>query len=183
MILSQYSWVLIGLLLAAWTLAAGWAILSARAREQSAETSLRYARRLSKMVDESPAIPLLVRTDGRVEAPQKLASWFGLDAAPQFLSELGGDGSGGGNRGGTGTSGLPEDQLAALSAAVRRTQKTAMAFQMNLRPHGSKRSFSVKGHLADAQISPAGAALIWITDTSESEEELTELRKQAVKAR
>ncbi|MFN5904235.1 MAG: histidine kinase, partial [Novosphingobium sp.] len=100
---------LIGLLLAAWTLAAAWALLAARGRETRAEASQRLVRRLGKMVDESPAIPLLVRADGRIEAPQRLANWLGLEAVPQFLTELDGgriDGGGGG---------LTREQLAELT--------------------------------------------------------------------
>jgi hypothetical protein len=51
---------LIGLLLAAWTVGAAWAILSARGRQKRAEAQLRSARRLARMVEESPALPLLV---------------------------------------------------------------------------------------------------------------------------
>jgi hypothetical protein len=42
------------------------------------------------MVDESPALPLLVRVDGKIEAPQRLAGWLGLEKVPQFLTELDG---------------------------------------------------------------------------------------------
>ena len=64
MILNETALVLIGLLLAAWTLAAGWAFAGARAREKRAEAGQRNVRRLARMVDESPALPLLVRADG-----------------------------------------------------------------------------------------------------------------------
>src|SRR6187455_3010240 len=99
MILSQTALVLTGMLLAAWTLAAGWAIVMARARQTRAEAGQRSARRLARMVDESPALPLLVRADGRIEAPQRLANWLGLENVPQFLTELDGggvEGKGGG---------------------------------------------------------------------------------------
>lgn len=164
--------VLIGLLLAAWTLAAGWAILAARARQKRAEASQRSARRLARMVDESPALPLLVRADGRVEAPQRLANWLGLEAIPQYLTELD-----------TGDKGLEAEQLAELTAAVRRTQKTAAPFRMVATPRGSRRSLALRGHLADPQISPGGAALVWVFDFSDSESELVQLREEASRAR
>ncbi|MEO6716462.1 MAG: histidine kinase, partial [Novosphingobium sp.] len=88
MILSQTALVLIGLLLAAWTLAAGWAILVARSKERRFEVERQEALRLARMVDESPALPLLVRVDGRIEAPPQLAGWLGLDKVPQYLTEL-----------------------------------------------------------------------------------------------
>ncbi len=168
--------VLIGLLLSAWTVAAAWAVLAARARGKRAESGQRQARRLARMVDESPAIPLLVRADGRIEAPQRLANWLGLDVVPQFLTELDGgriDGGGGG---------LTAEQLAELSEAVRRCQRTANPFRMVITPKGSKRSLALRGHLADPQISPGGAAMVWVFDFSDSESELVQLREEARRA-
>lgn len=163
---------LIGLLLAAWTVGAAWAILAARARQKRAETQLRSARRLGRMVEESPALPLLVRTDGRIEASPRLAQWLGLDEMPQYLSELEGSGRG-----------LPADKLAELTEAVRRTQKTAAPFRMVATPQRSSRSLALRGHLADPQVSPGGAALVWVFDFSDSETELNRLRDEAARAR
>lgn len=172
MTLSETALVLIGLLLAAWTLGAGWLTLSARAASRRAETGRKAARRLSRMIEESPAIPMLVRADGRIEAPQRLAAWLGLDAMPGYLTELD-----------AGEHGITAEELAALSEAVRVTQKTAAPFRIAVTPRGSQRSLAMRGHLADSQISPGGAALVWVFDFSESESELTELRTQAARAR
>ena len=175
MILTQTALVLIGLLLAAWTLAAGWAFLAARAKAKAVESIQRNAGRLARMVDESPALPLLVRADGKIEAPQKLAHWLGLDRVPQYLSELdGGDAARGG---------LTHEQLAKLNEAVRRTQKTAAPFHLVITPRGSKRSLALRGHLADPQVSPGGAAMVWAFDFSDSESELAQLRAEAARAR
>ncbi len=176
MIVSELTLVLIGLMLAAWTLAAGWAILSARARERRARASLRQGQRLARMVDESPTVPLLVRADGRIEAPPRLAAWLGLDAVPQFLSELSGAGA-------SGETGLRAEEVDALAAAVRRTQKTAMPFLLNVTPRGSQRNLALRGHLADPAVSPGGAALVWAFDSSDSEAEMTRLRGEAEAAR
>ena len=164
--------VLIAALLAAWTLAAAVAILAARRRQRRADAIQRNARRLSRMIDESPAIPLLVRTDGRIEASPRLAHWLGLDAVPGFLSELD-----------AGDKGLTAEALAELSAAVLRTQKTAAPFRMVATPRESNRSLALRGHLADPQVSPGGAALVWVFDFSDSESELVTLRRQAESAR
>ena len=170
---------LIGLVMAAWTIIAAMLVLSARAKERKLGATHANARRLARMVDESPALPLLVRIDGRIEAPQRLAQWLGLDAVPQFLTELDGGGSGGGDSGG----GLAPDQLAELTEAVRRTQKTAAPFRMVVTPRGSTRSLALRGHLADPQISPGGAALVWMFDFSDSESELVQLRNEASRAK
>ena len=167
---------LLAVLLAAWTMAAVWAITAARSRERKAEAGQRQARRLAKMVDESPVLPLLVRADGKIEAPQRLANWIGLERVPQFLTELDGgriDGGGGG---------LTREQLEELSEAVRRTQKTAAPFRMVVTPRGSKRSLALRGHLADPAVSPGGAALVWVFDFSDSESELVQLRQEAARA-
>jgi len=164
--------VVLGLMLAAWTLAAAWAIVVARMRQHRAEASLRNARRLGRMVEESPALPLLVRTDGRIEASPRLGQWLGLDGVPQYLSELDG-----------GERGIPAEALAELSQLVLRTQKTAAPFRMVVTPRGSERSLALRGHLADPQVSPGGAALVWVFDFSDSEAELTRLREEAERAR
>ena len=177
MILSQTALVLLGLGLAAWTLAAGWALLAARGKQRRFESERKEALRLARMVDESPALPLLVRVDGRIEAPAKLAGWLGLESVPQYLTELdagGEDGKGGG---------LTAEQLAELTEAVRRTQKTAAPFRMVVTPRGSRRSLALRGHLADPQVSPGGAAMVWVFDFSDSESELVKLRAEAARAR
>ncbi|WP_260922967.1 PAS domain-containing sensor histidine kinase [Novosphingobium sp. 9] len=172
MVSSPYLPLAIGLLLAAWTIAAAWAVIAARLRMARADAALRSARRMARMVEDSPAIPLLVRTDGRIEASPRLAQWLGLDAVPQYLTELDG-----------GDCGLPTQTLGALAEAVRRTQKTAAPFRMTARPRGSKRSLALRGHLADPQVSPGGAALVWLFDFSDSESELVRLREEATRAR
>ncbi len=172
MVLNQTALVLIGLLMAAWAVVAAWAVLSARHKFKRAEAGQRSARRLARMVDESPALPLLVRTDGKIEAAPKLAGWLGLDLVPQFLTELS-----------NGEKGLPAEQLASLSEAVLRTQKTGAPFRMVATPQGSTRSLALRGHLADPQVSPGGAALVWVFDFSDSESELVQLRREATRAR
>jgi hypothetical protein len=86
------------------------------------------------MIDDSPAIPLLVRGDGRLEGPERLAAWLGLPRMPGFLSELDG-----------GTTGLAADDLDQLRDAVRRTQKTAAPFRMVVTPRGSEKSLACAG--------------------------------------
>ena len=171
MILSPIALVLIGLLLAAWTLAAGWAVVTARQRARRAESSQRLARRLGRMIDEAPALPLLVRSDGKIEGPARLAGWLGLEKMPGFLSELDG-----------GDRGLAEAQLGELNQLVRRTQKTAAPFKLVVTPRGSVRSLAMRGHLADPEVSPGGAALVWVFDFSDSEAELRRLRADAAQA-
>lgn len=165
---------LIGLVLAAWVAGAAWLMLSASAKARAAEGSRKAARRMARMIDEAPAIPLLVRADGKLEGSDRLAGWLGLAKLPQYLSEL---------DGGPGGKGLSAEQLATLSQNVTRAQKTAAPFRMALTPPGSQRSLAVRGTLADPQVSPGGAALLWVFDFSESESELSRLRSEASRAK
>ena len=146
--------VVVGLLLALWTAGAGWVMLRASTRAAQSEGSRKTARRLARMIEDAPAIPMLVRTDGRIEAPDRLAGWLGLETLPQYLGDLAGaDGKG-----------LSADQVADLSEAVRRTQKTAAPFAYSITPPGSRRGLALRGLLADPAVSPSGSALVWIFD-------------------
>ncbi|MFA9201664.1 MAG: ATP-binding protein [Cypionkella sp.] len=171
--LSPLALALVGLLLAAWVGAAAWLAIAAAGKARRADAARKAARRMARMIDESPAIPLVVRADGRIEASERLAGWFGLGRLPQYLSELAGASG----------KGLSAEQVRELSAHVARTQKTAAPFRMALTPPGSQRSLAVRGVLADPQVSPGGAALLWIFDFSESESELARLRGEASRAK
>lgn len=175
--LSATALALIGLLLAAWTAAAAWVMIAAGTKAKQAEQSRKAARRMARMIDEAPAIPLLVRADGRIEGSDRLAGWLGIDKLPQYLSELSSE-----RRDGT-LAGLSPEQLADLTQRVRHTQRTAAPFRLSLTTPGSQRSLALRGCLADPQISPGGAALIWVFDFSESEGELMQLREDAARAK
>ncbi|WP_427969633.1 ATP-binding protein [Altererythrobacter sp.] len=171
--LSLTALAIIGLLLAAWTVGAALLMLRSARHARRHDAMRKSMQRMSKMLDEAPAVPLLVRADGKIEAPERLAGWLGLDSMPQYLSEL----DGGGSRG------LSGDQLEALSKAVKQTQKTAAPFRMAVTPVGSKRSLALRGTLANPAVSPGGAALVWVFDFSDSEHELASLREEATRAR
>jgi signal transduction histidine kinase len=167
---------LIGLLLAGWTFGAVWMVLSAQKRARSAKAARVASRRLSKMIDDSPAIPLVVRGDGRLEGPDRLAGWLGLSKMPAFLTELDGHSQGG-------TGGLDPSVMEELREAVRRTQKTATPFRMVVTPRGSTRSLAIRGEQADPAVAALGSALLWWFDFSESQTEMSRLREEAARAR
>ena len=146
MVLDPTAMALIGLLLAVWTLGAGLLVLHASGKARRAESVRRSARKLSRMLDEAPSVPMLVRAEGKIEAPDRLAAWLGLDRVPGFLSELEA-----GNRG------LEGEQLARLDENVRKTQKTAAPFRMVVTPRGggvTPRGCASERHLEHI---PAGA--------------------------
>ncbi len=150
--LTPLATIVLGLMLAAWTFAAAMAILRARAADERASKARGAARRLARMLDHSPALPLLVRGDGALEGPDRLAAWLGFEALPPYLDDLasGGDGRG-----------LPADQVEALRAEIRRTLKTAAPFRLTVTQPGSERGLVLCGLRADRQVAPEGAALVW----------------------
>jgi len=165
--------IVIALVLAAWTIAAAVLVLRAGAKTQRAKALQTSLRRMQHLIDVAPAIPLLVRTDGRIEAPERLARWLGLSQIPAFLSELvGGEGEG-----------LSKAQVDELWENVRATQKSASPFSMTVTPPGSQRSLSLEGSLADSQVSPGGAAIVWVFDFTASESELSRLSAEAREAK
>ena len=169
---SSTALVLLGLLLGAWTFGAAWLTLGASNKARQARAARSNARRLARMMEDSPAVPMLVRADMRIEGPDKLAGWLGLERLPGYLSELD-----------TGEAGLSEFAMGELTEAIRRTQKTAAPFRMVVTPRGSTRSLALRGTVADPVVAPPGAALVWWFDFSESQGELTRLREEAGRAR
>ena len=165
---------ILGLLLALWTAGAVWVMLRASGRERKSLAARTAVQRLSRLIEDGPAIPLLVRADGRIEAPDRLARWIGLDRVPEYLSEL----TGPDNRG------LSEKLVEDLTRNVRRTQKTAKPFRMALTlAPGTGKSLALRGSLADPAVSPGGSVLIWVFDFTESEAELSQLREETARAR
>lgn len=170
--LSPTALALLGLMLAAWTLGALWLVVGSLQRGRAARQARNTVRRLSRMIDDSPAIPLLVKSDGRIEGPERLAAWLGLERLPGYLSELDG-----------GDSGISAADLEQLQDAVRRTQRTAAPFRMVVTPRLSEKSLALRGQVANPAIASGGAALIWWFDFSESQGELSRLRGETARAR
>ncbi len=169
--LSPLALAMMGLLLAAWTVAAAVMMVRANAKTKRTNALQKSVKRMQQMLATAPAIPLLVRVDGRIEAPERLARWLGLDEMPKYLSELAREGQG-----------FSEKQLNELTEKVRLTQKSAAPFQIAVTPPGSGRSLALHGTLADPLVSPAGAAMVWVFDFTESEEELSRLRSATSRA-
>ena len=123
---SPLSLVLIALVLAAWAVGAAMVVLRASRSMKRARALKATLKRMQSLLDVAPAVPLLVRVDGRIEAPDKLARLLGLSAMPQYLSELA---TAPGN---AKAGGLEQDQIDQLWARVQTTQKSAAPFRMAL---------------------------------------------------
>ncbi len=173
--LSPLSLVLIALVLAAWAGGAALVVIRANRGMKRARALKSTLKRMQTLLDVAPALPLLVRVDGRIEGPDKLARLLGLGAMPKYLTELAPDA-------GPKAGGLSRDQVDQLWAKVQATQKSAAPFRMAINLPGSQRSLALHGTLADPQVSPGGAALVWVFDFTESHSELARLRAAATRA-
>lgn len=173
---SLLSLVLIALFFAAWAAGAALVILRANRGMKRAKALKTSLKRMQTLLDAAPALPLLVRVDGRIEAPDKLARLLGLDAMPKYLTELAQDGAG------LKAGGLSRAQVDQLWSKVQATQKSAAPFRMVINLPGSARSLALNGTLADPQVSPGGAALVWVFDFTDSQSELSRLRASAARA-
>ncbi|GAA0764685.1 signal transduction histidine kinase [Erythromicrobium ramosum] len=173
---SPLSLVLIALVLAAWAVGAAMVVLRANQSVKRAKAMRTSLKRMQTLLDVAPALPLLVRVDGRIEAPEKLARMLGLAAMPKYLSELAAPA--GNPKGG----GLAQAQLDQLWSRIQTTQKSAAPFRMAINLPGAQRSLALYGTLADPQVSPGGAALVWVFDFTESHSEMARLRAAAARA-
>ena len=172
MTLSNSALFVLGLLLALWLAAGSWAVISGLSMRREARGATRQLRRMTRLLDGAPALPLLVRVDGRLEGPEKLARWLGLAQLPPYLSELSGA-----------KGGVVAGDLQALSDQIVITQKSGSSFALSVSGVQSDRKFRIEGMLADPQTVAPGAALLWIFDASQSEARLATLEADARQAR
>jgi hypothetical protein len=100
-----------GVVLALWLGAAAWAVVTGLAMRRRAREAGMQANRLQQLLDSAPALPMMVRPDGRIEAPERLADWLGLARMPNFLADLT-----------TPEGGLSEEDSAALVREVATAQ-------------------------------------------------------------
>lgn len=164
--------VILGLILAVWLGAAAWAIWSGLAMKNKAESTLRQSGRLGRLLETSPALPLLVRSDGKLEASQRLMHWLGFDHLPAHISELYEE-----------SRGMIRQDLDALMQDVNLAQKTGSSFVRAIKVRGSDKALLIRGGLADQKIAPNGSALLWIFDATDSEGEIAKLRDENEAAR
>ncbi|WP_375396176.1 PAS-domain containing protein [uncultured Sphingomonas sp.] len=134
-----------------------------RARAQAA-AAIAGNDRLAAMLGNAPALAMVVRGDGALDLPGRLASWLGLSPPPTYLADLAAPGSG-----------LAADDLARLGEAVVAAQKAGQPFAFAVRPLGSSRSLQLRGHRAPAALGLPGAVLVWVFDMTDSQAEIARL--------
>ncbi|NCN85572.1 MAG: histidine kinase [Sphingomonadales bacterium] len=164
--------VILGLILAAWLAAAAWAIWTGLTMKAKAESTLRQSGRLGRLLETSPALPLLVRSDGKLEASQRLMHWLGFDHLPAHISELHEE-----------SRGMVRQDLEGLMEDVNLAQKTGSSFVRAIQVSGSDKALLIRGGLADQKIAPNGSALLWVFDATDSEGQIARLREENEAAR
>ena len=168
--LSYATAALIGAFLALWLAAAMWALYTGLSLRTRAAFSSGQADRLASLLESAPALPLMVRNDGRIEAPDRLADWLGLDKVPNFVTDLSGSGVG-----------LTSDDAAALGRDVLSVQKTGRSFTRALRAQGSSRTLLIRGAPAASRLAASGAVILWVFDATESQAEIGRLGAEAAR--
>lgn len=156
--------VAIGVVMAAWLALAVWAVWSGLRLRKRAEFSTSQADRLASLLDSAPALPLMVKNDGRIEAPERLADWLGLPRMPNFVSDLAGH-----------HCGLTDEDAAALGRDVSAVQRTGRSFSRALRAQQSSRTLLVRGAPAASRLGQNGAVILWWFDATESQAEIGRL--------
>jgi signal transduction histidine kinase len=170
--LSYLKAVLLGGVMLIWLVAASWAVLSGLQLRRRAAFAANQADRLALLLESAPALPLMVKSDGRIEAPSRLADWLGLPRLPNFLSDLSGDGVG-----------MVTDDAQALVADVTSSQKSGRSFARAFRVQGSSRTLLIRGAQAAAGLASGGAVILWVFDATESQAEIGRLGSEVASLR
>ncbi len=161
-----------GLLMALWTAAAVIIIWVGLSQRRKARMELRNTARLTRLLETSTALPLVVRGDGKIEASARLVRSLGVEKVPNMLDGLG-------PRGG----GIIAEDFDALKEHITMCQRNAQRFRLVIRLKNSERRLMIVGNIADSQIYPNGAALLWVSDLTETISEWEEARNAAQEAR
>ena len=164
---------MIGILMALWLVGATVAIWIGLSLRRQSLKMLRQTSRLGRLLDTAPAIPVVVKGDGRIEAADRFSRLLGLDTSATSLSDLAG----------TENAGLVNADWQTLNEKVRETQRTGKDFVLPVAIQGSKRRLLVVGSIADAVIYPNGAALLWFFDSTQSLNELEQRKGESEEAR
>jgi signal transduction histidine kinase len=162
--------VLIGVFLALWLAVAVWAVWTGLKLRKQAVFSTNQADRLAALLESAPALPLMVKNDGRIEAPERLADWLGLAKIPNFLTDLSGH-----------EAGLSNEDTAALVRDTAAVQKTGRTFARALRAQGSSRTLLVRGSPAATRLAASGAVILWWFDVTESQTEIGRLGEEVAR--
>ncbi|MFZ3484399.1 PAS-domain containing protein [Sphingomonas sp. 3-13AW] len=163
-ILNPVSAILAGAVLALLLIAGVWALAGGLWLRKRARSRISAAGIDATLVQASPAQAMLVRADGRVEMPPRLAEWLGLSSMPQTLADLTGM-----------DEGLDPGSAEALLREIGGAQRAARPFRIEVRARGAARTLTATGERAPASLEPHGGALVWFFDATEFQTEIGSL--------
>lgn len=172
MMIDTVTLALAGAVMALWIIAAAWALTRGILMQRRARFALRRTAQMAGTLETAPAVPLVVRSDGRLEGTSAAARLLGLDSLPTSLFALletlqqSGDFSN-------------TDQLGQAVAAA---QNAARDFDIRLSSARGRRSLTITGSPAPQSLDLPGGALLWISDTSETQIEIGRLSAQREEA-
>lgn len=153
-----------GVVLAAVLALAIWALYTGLRLRGRSRIALEKDLRHTALEAASPAQAVIVHGDGRVEMPQQVADWLGLDAPPRFLGELSGN-----------DAGLLAEDGEAIAREVATTQRSGRPFSLSVRARGAERALVVQGQRAPGEGHAPGAVVLWFFDATESQQEIVRL--------
>ncbi|MCE7797050.1 PAS-domain containing protein [Sphingobium sufflavum] len=164
-VLTPIALALAGALLALWLIVSVWAVRSGLVMRMQARSTDKQVEAMADLLQSAPAIAVIVRADGRIEAPDRLAAWLGRDSVPAFISELtAADG------------GLEPEHAALLGEELAASQKGSRSFALPVKALGSDRSLLVRAVPFAPGNSAPGATVLWIFDATESQSQIDSLR-------
>jgi len=167
-----FSLVILGAVLAVLVAGAVMALYIGLRAKGEAVASLVQLDRLEALIATAPALPVIVRADGRIEAPERFFDWLGLTVAQRFLAELSADGAG-----------LSPTDQQLLIDDVAAAQKAGRTFSRSVRPLGSARSLMIRGMRAPRDAQAPGGAVLWVFDATESQIEISRLHDDGTRVR
>ncbi|SFI96414.1 Signal transduction histidine kinase [Sphingomonas sp. NFR04] len=171
-VLSQSGAAIVGAVLAFVLIAAVWALYAGLAARAAARTAYEQNRRLLRFARTSPALPMLVRADGRIEMSPRLAAWLGLEGPVESLARLSQK-----------DSGLDPEDVALLGEQVEAAQRAGQSFRLSLPVRGSERMLLVLGERASEAVETPGSVLLWVLDATDSQAEVGSLEREADRLR
>ncbi len=159
-----------GSVLAVWLCTAAWTMVSGLQMRRRSQFASEQADRLAALLESAPALPLVVRADGRVEAQARLADWLGLPRLPTFLADFAGK-----------DAGLSDTNAATLVAEVAAAHRTGKAFTLSMQAIGSNRTLLLRGSPAAIGLGSRGSVIVWVFDATESQAEIGRLGNEVAR--
>lgn len=147
---------------ALWMVAAGWATITGLRRAARAAIAEAAHDRLSELVAAAPGVAVLIGPDGEIDADERLADWLGLRQIPRSIEAFAGQ-----------DNGLAQEDAAALARDVAATQRSGAGFVRSFQVNESSRVLVARGRPG----SRPGRVVLWLFDTTDSQEEIARLRE------